>query len=365
MCGIHYDIKKLASMLITTENDGFEVLKQLDQAIQNSRKQKIRLVGVPWSKEVDIGRLVNRPESLDWVSLVHPRPQQWERICALIGAPLQSVSIRKYAINEIITMADLRSYNSFSIGRSRIERSIKKHILKELAPLIKKLSPPSRNVSCRISEHFGYLQTLDDESIFRVCFNTWRILYSLGGQRYSVPYARYFFRPEFPSLPEQPTRVWEVSVSNFRFKAPETLSLWLYRAEFWRCYLRLLGHLKTLNDALLMDYTWGEYYNRLPEDAISPRYDPIGLSIEPTEPNILTVILPQRHAKITKNSVLSSLTMKSRVHGFSTLDGEIDSRWMPMNGSVRKTISFEKTYDEQINNTACRIFDDLYVKKHH
>lgn len=193
MCGIHYDINKLASMLITTENNGFEVLKQLDQAIQNSRKQSIRLVGVPWSQEVDIGRLVNRPESLDWVSLVHPRPQQWKRICALIGAPLQSASIRKYEISEFITEVGLRGYNSFDSGRSRVERSINRRILRELTPLIKKLSLSSRHSSSRISEHFGYFQTLDDENIFRVCFNTWRVLYSLGSQRHSVPYAQYFF----------------------------------------------------------------------------------------------------------------------------------------------------------------------------
>ena len=113
-----------------------------------------------------------------------------------------------------------------------------------------------------------------------------------------------------------------------------------------------------------MGYTWREYYNRLPEDAIPSRYDPIGLSIEPTEPNMLTVVLPQRHATITKSSLFSSLTMDSRVHGLATLESEMDQRWTPANTSVCETIAFEKAYDEKIKNKVCRIFEAMYSMKH-
>ena len=250
MCGIHYDIMKLARMLSSTKHEGFEVLNQLDQAIEKNRTQKIHLIGVPWSSEGDTWRLVNRPDSLDWVSFVYPRPQRWEKICALIDAPLQSVCIHRYTINQYITEPDLRDYDSSNPRRILADRAITRRILRGLTPPIKRLWPSSRNSSSRISEQFGFLQTLDDSDIFRICFNTWRMLFSVGSHRHSVPYARYFFKPEFVSLPVQPTRMWEVNVSKVRFTVPETLSMWLYRAEFWRCYLHLLGHLKTFNDAL-------------------------------------------------------------------------------------------------------------------
>ena len=268
MCGIHYDIKKLSRMLSSTKNEGFEVLSQLDQAIEKNSTQNIHLIAVPWSPEGDIWRSTNRPESLDWVSLVYPRPQRWERVCELIGAPLQPVCIRRYAIKKHITETYPLGYYSLNPSRKCVERAIIRRILRGLTSLIKRLSPRSRPSLSGAEQHIGYLQTLDDSDIFRISFNTWRVLFSLGHHQHSLPYARYFFKPEFASLPVQPIRIWEMNMSRMRFKVPETLSMWLYSSEFWRCYLHLLGHLKTLNDALKKGYTWREYYNRLPEDAV-------------------------------------------------------------------------------------------------
>ncbi|MDR9423659.1 MAG: hypothetical protein RI567_00050 [Marinobacter sp.] len=219
-----------------------------------------------------------------------------------------------------------------------------KRILRTLAPTIKRLVPSKRLVVTSDLEEFGYLRTLSYGDVLRISFSAWRVMLSPNSRHHSVPYSRYFFNTEYVNVPSPPVLLSEVEVSGERFDATETLSLQLYRAEFWRSYLGLVGHLNTLNNALRLGQTWRDYYHLLPEDAVPCRFERIGLDIKS---NILTVILLQRHARPTRDSVQASLDTYSRLHECEILDGEMDQRWTSLNQTVYEMVARDKILDEQ------------------
>lgn len=340
-CGIHFDLGRLVSAAARAPKSGFEVLEELDRAVQQHHGRQLELIGDLWRSQHSDWRLENSPDSPNWISLVYPRTDTWERTCAAIDARLEPVSVSHYLIGSPVS-GPSPSPDDYPHARKAIlqERALTKRVLRGLTKPIRAFVPPHRRSTSCSSYEYGDVRPLSEREVFRISFNAWRTLYSADSRQHPLPFARYFCRPEYVDLPSSPIMLTHLTVAKQPCPIPQTLTRDLLRAELWRCYLGMVGHLVTLSNALYLGHTWRDYYRLLPDDALPNNIANVGLNLAS---NHLTIVLPERLAKATGANLSKALETPCSLRDHSLIDDAMNQRWTSPDCLVSATLIKDRT----------------------
>lgn len=263
-------------------------------------------------------------ESIDWPSLVHRRPEGWSQVCSTVGAPLQEV--KEFSIT---SKQQLRQQKFFyRLAESQKLRqyffALIEKAWRSLAKKVQSLESNAVQLKLGKKASFGVLRTLSSQEVFRFAYAYWRVRFYRHSGEASTPHKDYFEGPGFPEMPDLPEPLLYVLNSERLRKSdgqrsslqkmylPEYYSLLLFRSELWRLFLGMYGHLEALNAALLENWTFEDYYNRLPQDSLVRARHPAILRCNANGNSSLKIIMLSRHVEVTRESLQQSRDIQNQ-----------------------------------------------------
>lgn len=322
-CGVHWGLDYLAEAVTADTSAGFEVFTPLECLLSEpgTPSRNCYLSGANGPHIDDFESMSSlHPTDVDWPSFVHSDVTNGRAAFQAVGAPLRPIVERVFNLDPRAPVWEDRSANK------AIERTVIRRVQRCIRALL---------TECVLSEHdpnqysrskCGSLPVLAPQEILPVSFKIWRGLTAAKeGHRAGVDLS-YFRTPLYRDPPPKPVIMANARIVTFHpnetapfgrrcerniYACPYGMKRWLLSVALWRQFLAIAGYILTFNAALEESCTWGDFLDRLPQDADPSHWEKSKIHIDAPMAGRLRIRALQRHAVLTRENLLDSFMLRN------------------------------------------------------